>query len=129
MAKLKGRFGVRRIALVGDRGMLTTARIRETVAPAGLDWLSALKTADLRKLLKPLKDGRAAPLQPAGLQPDAVAEILSPDFPGERLMVCLNPRLRVERARKREALLQATEAILERIAGIVPPQGVQITRP
>ena len=126
VAKLKGRFGVRRIALVGDRGMLTTARIRETVAPAGLDWLSALKTADLRKLLKPLKDGRAAPLQPAGLQPDAVAEILSPDFPGERLMVCLNPRLREERARKREDLLQATEAILERIAGIVRRKGSKL---
>ena len=79
------------------------------MAPAGLDWLSALKTADLRKLLKPLKDGRPAPLQPEDLQPDAVAEIVSPDFPGERLVVCLNPRLAEARARKREDLLQATQ--------------------
>ena len=126
VAKLKKRFNVERIALVGDRGMLTTARIRETVAPAGLDWISALKTADLRKLLKPLQGGRPAPLQPEDLQPDAVAEILSPDFPGERLMVCLNPRLAEERARKREDLLQATEAILRRIAEIVRRKGSKL---
>ncbi len=126
VAKLQGRFGVRRIALVGDRGMLTTARLRESVAPAGLDWISALKSADLRKLLKPLDDGRPAPLQPAALQPDAVAEIVSPDFPGERLMVCFNPRLHEERARKREDLLQATEAILERIAEIVRRPGSRL---
>ncbi len=126
VAKLKQRFDVRRIALVGDRGMLTTARLRETVAPAGLDWISALKSADLRTLLKPLQDGRAAPLQPDALQADAVAEIVSPDFPGERLMVCFNPRLAEERARKREALLQATEAILRRIAGIVRRKGSRL---
>ena len=126
VAKLKGRFGVQRIALVGDRSMLTTARLRESVAPAGLHWISALKTADLRKLLKPRDDGRPAALQPAALQPDAVAEILSPDFPGERLMVCFNPRLRQERARKREDLLRATEAILERIAQIVRRAGSKL---
>ena len=124
VARLKERFNIERIALVGDRGMLTTARIRETVAPAGLDWISALKTADLRRLLKPL-DGRAA-LQPEQLQPDAVAEIFSPDFPGERLVVCLNPRLAEERARKREALLQATEASLRRIAEIVRRKGSRL---
>ena len=126
VAKLKERFNIKRIALVGDRGMLTTARIRETVAPAGLDWISALKTADLRKLLQPLHDGRPAPLQPDALQPDAVAEILSPDFPGERLMVCFNPRLAEERARKREDLLKATEAILQRIADIVRRKGSRL---
>ena len=126
VAKLKERFDIGRIALVGDRGMLTTARIRRTVAPAGLDWISALKTADLRKLLKPLDGGHPAPLQPEDLQPDAVAEIFSPDFPGERLVVCLNPRLREERARKREDLLKATEAILERIAGIVRRKGSKL---
>ena len=126
VAKLKKRFDVKRIALVGDRGMLTTARLRETVAPAGLDWISALKTADLRKLLKPLKNGRPAPLRPEDLRPDAVAEILSPDFPGERLMVCFNPRLAAERARKREDLLQATEAILKRIADIVRRKGSKL---
>ena len=60
-----------------------------------------------------------APLRPDELLPDQVAEILSPDFPGERLLVCLNPRLRAERARKREQQLQATEAILETIAAQV----------
>ena len=126
VAKLKERFDIARVALVGDRGMLTTARIRETVAPAGLDWISALKTADLRKLLKPPGGGRAAPLRPEDLQPDAVAEIASPDFPGERLVVCLNPRLAEERARKREDLLKATEAILGRIAGIVRRKGSKL---
>ena len=126
VAKLKKRFNIERIALVGDRGMLTTARIRETVAPAGLDWISALRTTDLRKLLKPLDGGRPAPLQPEDLQPDAVAEIVSPDFPGERLVVCLNPRLREERARKREDLLKATEAILQRIAEIVRRKGSRL---
>ena len=123
VARLKERFNIERIALVGDRGMLTTGSIRETVAPAGPDWISALKTADLRRLLKP-RDGRAAPLRPEELQPDAVAEIFSPDFPGERLVVCLNPRLAQER--KREALLQATEASLRRIAEIVRRKGSRL---
>ena len=126
VAKLKERFDVKRIALVGDRGMLTTARIRQTVAPAGLDWISALKTADLRRLLKPLSDGRPAPLTPEALRPDAVAEIVSPDFPGERLVVCFNPRLAGERARKREDLLKATEAILGRIQAIVRRKGSRL---
>ena len=126
ITKLKKHFDVQRIALVGDRGMLTTARIRETVSPAGLDWISALKTADLRRLLKPLKDGSSAPLQPESLPADQVAEIVSPDFPGERLMVCLNPRLAKERARKREALLQDTGKILQGIADSVSRKGSKL---
>ena len=117
--KLRTRFGIERIALVGDRGMLTTARNRASVAPADLDWISALKSTDLRKLLKPVGKEGPAPLKPDPLLPDAVAEIASPDFPGERLLVCLNPRLREERTRKREDLLLATEAILEEIARVV----------
>ena len=117
--KLRTRFGIERIALVGDRGMLTTARIRASVAPADLDWISALKSTDLSKLLKPVGKEGPAPLKPDQLLPDAVAEIASPDFPGERLLVCLNPRLREERARKREDLLLATEAILKEIARVV----------
>ena len=70
-------------------------------------------------MLKPAGKQGPAPLQPDRLLPDAVAEIASPDFPGERLLVCLNPRLREERARKREDLLRATEAILEEIARVV----------
>ena len=114
--KVRKRFGIARVALVGDRGMLTTARIREDLAPAGLDWISALRTADIRKLLKAAGPGAPAPLAPEALVPDAVAEITGPDFPGERLMVCLNPRLREERRRKREDLLEARERTLANIA-------------
>ena len=131
--KIRARFGIDRVALVGDRGMLTTARLREDLQPATLDWISALKTSDLRTLLKPPGRKRRrragagdAPLRPEELVPDAVAEITSPAFPGERLLVCLNPRLRDERARKREELLQATEAILADIARSVRRQGSQL---
>ena len=70
-------------------------------------------------MLKPVGKEGPAPLKPDQLLPDAVAEIASPDFPGERLLVWLNPRLREERARKREDLLLATEAILDEIACVV----------
>ncbi len=114
--KVRKRFGIARVALVGDRGMLTTARIRGDLEPAGLDWISALRTGDIRKLLQSAVPGAPAPLAPEALVPDAVAEITGPDFPGERLMVCLNPRLREERRRKREELLEATEETLAAIA-------------
>ena len=121
--KIQGRFGIESIALVGDRGMLTTARLREDLSPAGLAWISALRTGAIRKLMRPPKSrgkgDEPAPLRPGELVPDQVAEILSPEFPGERLLVCLNPRLREERARKREALLSATEKILQTIADAV----------
>ena len=115
--KIQDRFRVGRIALVGDRGMITAARIRQDLSPAGLDWISALRTVDIRKLLQAPK-GHPAPLRPESLVADTVAEILSPHFPGERLLVCLNPRLRQQSARKREELLQATEA---RLHGSPPP--------
>ena len=117
--RVRKRFGIGRVAFVGDRGMLTTARIREDLEPAGLDWISALKTGDIRKLLKEGAGGAPAPLAPEALVPDAVAEVTGPDFPGERLMVCLNPRLREERRRKREDLLKATEEALDAIAASV----------
>ena len=117
--RVRRRFGIGRVALVGDRGMLTTARIREDLEPAGLDWISALKTQDIRKLLREGAEGDPAPLVPEALVPDAVAEVTGPDFPGERLMVCLNPRLREERRRKREDLLKATEEALHGIAASV----------
>ena len=116
--KVRSRFGIGRVALVGDRGMLTTARIREDLEPSGLDWISALKTGDIRKLLREGAGGAPAPLVPEALVPDAVAEVTGPDFPGERLMVCLNPRLRQERRRKREELLKATEEALAEIAAV-----------
>ena len=117
--KIRRRFGLGRVALVGDRGMITGARIREELAPAGLDWISALKSADIRKLMK----GPPAAGAPV---PDAVAEIASPDFPGERLMVCFNPRLRDERRRKREELLKAMEDRLKAIARIAGRPGSRL---
>ena len=113
--KLRRRFRVENLALVGDRGMITSARIREDLIPLGLDWISALRSSDIRKLAKAGEDAPAA-LDPARLKADQVAETVSPDFPGERLLVCLNPRLREERARKREDLLRATEQTLAEIA-------------
>ena len=122
--RIQKRFGIARIALVGDRGMLTTARIREDLEPAGLDWISALRASDLRKLVAaPGQAGSErqgeAPLAADSLLPDAVAELTSPQFPGERLLLCLNPRLQAERRRKREDLLQSTERVLAEIAAAV----------
>ena len=125
VARIQDRFGIRRVALVGDRGMITTVRICHDLEPAGLNWISAVKAIDIRKFARTPanKSGDKKPPQPA-LAPEtpipyAVAEIRSPDFPGERLMVCLNPRLKAERSRKGEELLAATEETLERIAASV----------
>ncbi len=119
--RIRGRFGVGRVALVSDRGMITTARIRGDLEPAGLDWIPALKTVDIRRLLREGADGAPAPLVPEAPGPDAVAEVTHPDFPGGRLVVCPSPRLRQERARRREDLLGATEEALHRIAASVRP--------
>ena len=112
VAKIRGRFGISQVALVGDRGMLTTARIRKDVEPSGLDRIPALTTGDIRRLLT----GAPPPLVPEELVDDAVAGITGPEHPGERLMMCLNPRLGEERARKREELLRATGKVLSGIA-------------
>ncbi|MCY4435383.1 MAG: IS1634 family transposase [bacterium] len=108
--KLRGRFGLSRVVLVGDRGMLTEARIREDVRPAGLDWISALRASAIRELVA------SGAVQMSLFDETDLIEIQSPDYPGERLMVCRNPSLADERARKREDLLQATEALLDPIA-------------
>jgi hypothetical protein len=108
--KVKDRFGITRVVLVGDRGMLTAARLREDVAPEGLDWITALRAPQVKKLVR---DGD---LQLTLFDVADLAEITSPDFPGERLVACKNPFLEAERARKRESLLTATEAGLEKIA-------------
>jgi DDE family transposase len=108
--KVKDRFGITKVVLVGDRGMLTAARLREDVGPAGLDWITALRAPQVKALVR---DG-ALQLSLSG-QMD-LAEISSPDYPGERLVACKNPFLEAERARKRESLLAATEADLEKIA-------------
>ena len=113
MSKLKDRFGLARVVLVGDRGMLTAARLREDVRPAQLDWITALRAPQVKALVR---DGA---LQLSLFDEVDLAEISSPDFPGERLVACKNPFLQAERARKRESLLQATEADLEKIAAAV----------
>jgi len=108
--KVKDRFGISRVVLVGDRGMLTAARLREDVAPADLDWITALRAPQVKALV------RGGDLQLTLFDQADLAEISSPDFPGERLVACKNPFLEAERARKRESLLAATEADLEKIA-------------
>jgi Transposase DDE domain len=108
--KLKDRFGLTRVVLVGDRGMLTAARLREDVRPAGLDWITALRAPQVKAL------ARDGDLQLTLFDTQDLAEITSPDFPGERLVACKNPFGEAERARKRESLLAATEADLGKIA-------------
>lgn len=112
--KLKQRFGLDRVVLVGDRGMITDARIREELQPAGLDWITALRAPAIQALAA--EDG---PLQMSLFDERDMAEISAPDYPGERLIVCRNRELATERARKRQALLVATEAELARIQAAV----------
>ena len=114
--RIRKRFRINEVALVGDRGMLTTARINADLKPAQLNWISALTSANVKKLLRRHPTQTQAVVDPKALVPDQVAEVCSADFPGERLMVCLNPRRREDRARKREALLDATEKALRKIA-------------
>jgi hypothetical protein len=111
--KLKRRFGLKHVVLVGDRGMITTARLRQDIKPAGLDWITSLRAPQIQALTE---DG---PLQLSLFDERDLAEITAPDYPGERLIVCRNPDLSRERARKREDLLAATERDLSRIAAQV----------
>lgn len=112
--KLKQRFGLQRVVMVGDRGMLTSARIKTTLRPAGLDWITALRAPAIAALAA---DG--GPLQLSLFDDRDMAEISSPDYPGERLVVCKNPLLAAERARKREDLLAATQTALAKLAARV----------
>jgi hypothetical protein len=113
IAKLKQRFGLDHVVLVGDRGMITQARITEDIRAAGLDWISALRGPAIRALV----DGGA--LQLSLFDQRDMAAITSPDYPGERLIVCRNPDLAAERGRKRQELLAATERDLERVVAAV----------
>jgi hypothetical protein len=113
VSKVRDRFGITKVVLVGDRGMLTAARLREDVGPAGLDWITALRAPQVKALVR---DGA---LQLSLFDRMDLAEIACPDYPGERLVACKNPFLEAERARKRESLLQATEADLAKIAAAV----------
>jgi hypothetical protein len=109
VTKLKLRFGLERVVLVGDRGMITSARIREDLKPAGLDWITALRAPKIQEL------ANGGLLQLSLFDDRDLAEITAPDYPGERLIVCRNPLLAAERRRKREALLVATERDLSRV--------------
>ncbi len=111
--KVKKRFALERVALVGDRGMITQARLDAEIAPAGLDWITALRAPAIRALVE------AGALQMSLFDQRDMAAITSPDYPGERLIVCRNPDLARERTRKREDLLAATEADLAVIAAAV----------
>ena len=117
VAAVRERFGIEDVVVVGDRGMLTQAHA-VALTEAGVGFVSALKSSQIRKLVE------AGDLQLSLFDETNLAEISSPLFPGERLVVCRNPALAAERARKREDLLQATEAELEKVKAMVDgPRG------
>jgi hypothetical protein len=107
---LRTRFGLVRLVLVGDRGMLTQPQIDMLKTAPGLGWITALTSVAIRKLVT------QGALQLSLFDHQHLAEISSPDFPGERLMACYNPVLAQERSRKRQALLEATEQGLTKLA-------------
>jgi transposase len=116
--KVKSRFGIKRVVLVGDRGMITATRISDDLKTSSLDWITCLRAPQIQALAR--GDG---PLQLSLFDERDLAEITSPDFPGERLIVCRNRELAKERARKREALLVATERELARVQAQVRRKG------
>lgn len=111
--KIKGRFGISQLVLVGDRGMLTSARIEALKAEGGVSWISALRAPQIAALIN------AGDLQLGLFDQRNLAEITSDRFPGERLVVCKNPALAEERARKRKELLEATEQELDKVVEAV----------
>jgi transposase len=110
IAKLQGQFDLKRVALVGDRGMLTQTQIDTLKQHPGLGWISALRSGAIAKLLQ------KGALRRDTFQVETLAEITSADFPGERLIACYNARLAEERQSKRQRLLEATDANLTRLA-------------
>lgn len=107
--KLRQRFALTRVVLVADRGLLTSARIQKELRPAGFDWVTALRSPQIRTLVE------RGDLQLSLFDQQDLAELSSPDFPGERLVACKNPLLAEERRRKREELLRATERELDKV--------------
>jgi len=116
ITKLKTRFGLSRVCLVGDRGMLTSARIEDELRPATLDWISALRAPQIKALVQ------TGALQLSLFDNQNLLEITHPDYPGERLVCCHNPALAEERARKRRELLAATEKELDKIVAATARQ-------
>jgi hypothetical protein len=113
VAKLKKRFALDHVVLVGDRGAITHARIDQDLRPAGLDWITALRAPALQGLVG------GGVLQMSLFDDRDMAAVTSPDFPGERLIVCRNADLARESDRKREDLLQATERDLAKVAAAI----------
>lgn len=112
--KIRQRFGIQRVVLVGDRGVLTSARIRDDLKPGeGIDWITALRAPSIQQLVQ------SGSLQMGLFDEKDLAEIFDPAYPGERLIACKNPILAQERARKREDLLQATQKELNQIVSAV----------
>jgi hypothetical protein len=111
--KLKQRFRLDRVVMVGDRGMITQARITDEIKSAGLDWITALRAPAIKGLLQ------SGALQLSLFDQRDMASITTPDFPDERLVVCRNSDLAAERSRKREELLAATERDLARVQAAV----------
>jgi transposase len=111
VAKLRERFGIQHIVWAGDRGMLTSARIEQVLKPQGMDWVSSLRAPQIAQLA-----AEHGPFQPSLFDERNLLELTSEHFPGERLVVCRNPLLAEERARKRAELLAATEAELAKVA-------------
>jgi transposase len=109
VAKLKERFGLERVVVVGDRGMVTEARIREDIVGVGYDWISALRHGAIQPMME------AKVITPSLFDERGIAEVAHPDYAGERLIACFNPIMAEERARKREALLQLTEKALQKV--------------
>lgn len=109
--KVRKRFGIKRVVMVGDRGMITSKRIDEEMrGVAGLDWISALRNDAIKKLAK------QAAFDASLFDEKDLGEIISEDYPGERLVVCRNPLLAEKRQHTREALLEKTESALEEIS-------------
>ena len=110
---VRGKFGITDVVMVGDRGMITSARIKALKQLPGMAWITCLRAPAIKKLAE---DG---PLQLSLFDRQDLAEISSPAYPGERLIACYNPVLAAERAAHRERLLAATQAELTKLEGMV----------
>lgn len=113
VSKVKDRFGVVDVIWVGDRGMVTSAQVRQLAEVAGLSWVTALRAPTIQQLLE------AGSVQTSLFDTQNLAEVTDPRFPGERLVICHNPFLGEKRARRREDMLVATEKELAKVAAMV----------
>lgn len=108
--RIQKRFGLNKVIMVGDRGMITDAQIKQELRPRGVDWITSLRAPTIRKLSK-----EGGPLQLSLFDEQDLAEVTHPDFPDERFVACRNPLLAEDRRRTRQALLAATEKKLAQV--------------